>query len=798
MKIKREWLTSVVFFCLALTLVMGCSGPEEKKLKFFNKGKALYEKGQMLESKLEFKNAIQIDPKYADAYYMLGMLELRTGNVNSAFGYFKKTAELNPKHLKSQLELGRLLLAGRIIDQAQEKASLILTEDPKNVDGAILQSAIYLTKKDTAQARTLMEGLVNRGETAPEVFMMYSLVLRQSDDAGAEENALVKGVAANPRSVNLLLMLADYHVRYKRMDEAVAGMKKVIAIEPDNLRFRSSLARLYWESGKAEEAAGVLKAITAANPKKEEAWIESAGFYFLYKKYEEAEKEFKAGIQQNQNSFKIRFALSDLYANTGRMDQAVATLKECLGLSKEAASQDIIQTKNALTKIALSRQDFAEAKKYVDEIIKESPKNTEAIFNRGTIYLQQGDATRAIVDLRTVVTDKPQFIPGHIRLAEAHTYNGDFNLAVDTLKAALRIDPKSRDLNRTLAKEYAIQKNPKEAEAILRMLLQANPNDLEVQFELGDIFMSAGDFKRAEELYVAAKNNAPNSIVGYVKVAQANMAQGKWDRAVAELNEAMRLNPQAENATALLAQAYLKQKKPASALALAEARIAKNPQDAFALNLLGEIQISQRDLVNAEENFRKAMAIQPRWIVPQNNLVNSYLMEGKKDEALKGLEAAIKANPDNYTAYMSIAQIYVRDKAYKKAMETYERVLARKPGLWTAANDLAYLMSETRGDLDKALTLAQKSLAQRSEEPIILDTIGWIFFKKGDVNKAIEYLERARSRTATVSPSLNYHLGAAYAKAGMTSAAREYLKKAVSSAADFMGKEEAQTILKRL
>jgi len=798
MKIKREWLTSAVFFCLALLLVMGCSGPEEKKLKFFNKGKALYEKGQMVEAKLEFKNAIQIDPKYADAYYMLGMLELRTGNANSAFGYFKKTAELNPKHLKSQIELGRLLLAGQIIDQAQEKASLILTEDPKNVDGAILQSAIYLTKKDTAQARSLMEGLVNRGETAPDIFIMLSLVLRQSDDAGAEENALVKGVAANPRSIKLLLMLADYHVRYKRMDEAVADMKKVIGIEPDNLRYRSSLARLYWESGKAAEAGEVLKAITAANPKKEEAWIESAGFYFLYRKYEEAEKEFKAGIQQNPNSFKIRFALSELYANTGRMDQAVATLKESLGLSKEAANQDIIQTKNALTKIALSRQDFAEAKKYVDEVIKESPKNTEAIFNRASLYLLQGDATRAIADLRTVVTDKPQFIPGHIRLAEAHTYNGELNLAIDTLKAALRIDPKSRDLNRTLAKEYAIQKNPKEAETILRMLLQANPNDLEVQFELGDIFMSAGDFKRAEELYVAAKNKAPDTPVGYVKVAQANMAQGKWDRAVAELTEAMRLNPQAENATALLAQAYLQQKKPTSALALAEARIAKNPKDAFAFNLLGEIQISQRDFVNAEGNFRKAMAIQPRWIAPQNNLVNSYLTEGKKDEALKELEAAIKTNPDNHTAYMSIAQIYVKYKEYKQAIAAYERLLERKPGLWPAANDLAYLLSETGGDLDKALTLAQKSLAQRSEEPAILDTIGWIFLKKGDVNKAIEYLERARSRMVTVSPSLSYHLGAAYAKAGMTAAAREYLKKAVSSTADFMGKEEAQTILKRL
>ena len=56
---------------------MACSGPEEKKLKFYNKGKALYEKGDYVKAKLEFKNAIQIDPKYADAYYMMGMIAFK-------------------------------------------------------------------------------------------------------------------------------------------------------------------------------------------------------------------------------------------------------------------------------------------------------------------------------------------------------------------------------------------------------------------------------------------------------------------------------------------------------------------------------------------------------------------------------------------------------------------------------------------------------------------------------------------------------------------------------------------------
>ena len=111
-----------------------------------------------------------------------------------------------------------------------------------------------------------------------------------------------------------------------------------------------------------------------------------------------------------------------------------------------------------------------------------------------------------------------------------------------------------------------------------------------------------------------------------------------------------------------------------------------------------------------------------------------------------------------------------------------------------AANDLAFLLAETGGDLDKALTLAQKSLAQQPEAAPVLDTVGWIHYKKGDSAKAIEYLEQARSKSAD-DPSVNYHLGAAYLKAGKKAQAKEYLQKALAAGKDFKGKEEATKAL---
>ena len=72
----RRFHRMVFGIVLAIT-VTACSGPEEKAMKFFEKGKALYEGGDYIKARLEFKNTLQIDPNFARGYYMLGMVEMR-------------------------------------------------------------------------------------------------------------------------------------------------------------------------------------------------------------------------------------------------------------------------------------------------------------------------------------------------------------------------------------------------------------------------------------------------------------------------------------------------------------------------------------------------------------------------------------------------------------------------------------------------------------------------------------------------------------------------------------------------
>ena len=143
---QRLHLAFMVIIALTLT---ACGSPEEKKAKFFEKGQALYEKGDFVKARLEFKNATQIDPKFAEAYYMLGMVELKERILKPAYGKFSKAAELSPEHLNSHLQIGKLSLVMKEPEKAMEKADLILKKDPENEEAIVLKGSVLLYQKES-------------------------------------------------------------------------------------------------------------------------------------------------------------------------------------------------------------------------------------------------------------------------------------------------------------------------------------------------------------------------------------------------------------------------------------------------------------------------------------------------------------------------------------------------------------------------------------------------------------------------------------------------------------------------
>ncbi len=145
----------------------------------------------------------------------------------------------------------------------------------------------------------------------------------------------------------------------------------------------------------------------------------------------------------------------------------------------------------------------------------------------------------------------------------------------------------------------------------------------------------------------------------------------------------------------------------------------------------------------------------------------------------------------------SLVRMFASGKECAKAIGVCEWALAKRPDFWQGANDLAALLSGfgRKEDLSRAMDLAQSALKRRPDEPVVLDTVGWVHFRQGDPKRALDYPRTAKARLPE-NPEINYHYGMALASAGDKDEARKYLEKAASAEGDFLGKAEAAEALK--
>ncbi len=113
---------------------------------------------------------------------------------------------------------------------------------------------------------------------------------------------------------------------------------------------------------------------------------------------------------------------------------------------------------------------------------------------------------------------------------------------------------------------------------------------------------------------------------------------------------------------------------------------------------------------------------------------------------------------------------------------------------------MAFLLSESsnsKKDLERALLLAKKAQEALPEDPAVLDTLGWVYFKMDDHPMALRFLGRAASK-APENGTINYHMAMASLKGGKSDQAKEYFRKAAESKEDFDGKEEAKKMIEKM
>jgi tetratricopeptide (TPR) repeat protein len=796
MKLQKNAKRIMPVFLAALVLG-GCGGAGERKAEYLSRAQALMQEGNYEKARVEFKNVLQIDPKDAKAHFLLAQALEKLQNFQEAGGHYLAVIELDKSHVGARVKLGQIYLSGGAIQEAAEQAKEAIKLDTKNPAAYALRGAVRVRQGD-------LEGAWADGEQGLKLDPAHveSLALLASIHLNRKEvdqalALLDRGLKQHPDHVDLRIAKARIHADRNELAEAADALRELLKLDPKNLGVRAGMAEIYVRMKAPDKAEQVLREGVSVDPANSRLKLALVEFLGSQRDKALAEKELLAYIEKEPDAHSFRLALGELYEAANQPDKATQVYKKLIGLAE--GKPEGLTARNRLASILLQQKDSDGAAKLVEEVLKESPNDSEALSTRGEIALGRKNIPSAIADFRAALRGHPDSTRLVTRLARAHLMNNEPELAIDSLKKGIEANPADVELRAELANLLAAKMgNMGEAMEQLQEALKIDPKNITLQQALFKAEADKNDWAAAHKTAERIKREFPDRALGYHLSGLAYQGERNFEASLGEFEQALDLAPDAAEPLSQLVKSYLALNKPEEAQKRLAQAIKEHPKDVAAHNLSGEVFFLQQDQTEAAAAFRRAIEANPRATIPYQNLAAAQLAT-KNDlaAAAKIYEQGLEATSRSPVLVTGLAGIYEQMGKIDEAAGLYEELLKGHPDSLVVANNLAMLLADHRKDpesLKRAGELVER--LKKSSEPTFLDTVGWVRYAQGEIDAAAAMFEQALKASPDLG-AIHYHMGMVYLRKGDAAKAMEHLEKALASKDSFIGREEAQAALEK-
>ena len=195
---------------------------------------------------------------------------------------------------------------------------------------------------------------------------------------------------------------------------------------------------------------------------------------------------------------------------------------------------------------------------------------------------------------------------------------------------------------------------------------------------------------------------------------------------------------------------------------------------ALVYSLQGELDKATAEY---EAALRGVLAIDPQNIGIHKSLAQVYLRKNKLSEAEKTYRFILSLAPSDPEAHFFLGTIYEEQDKRDAAINEFKTALQFNPEYPDALNSLGYLYAEESINLEEAEGMIGKALTYEPDNGAYIDSLGWVYFKQGRYEEAVERLEQAVQFLS--DPIIYDHLGDAYLKQGNLIKAKENWQKSL-------------------
>ena len=792
-RVKLYQVTLLSVILAAVFAISGCANPEKAKIAHVEKGEVYLKDDKFQEASLEFRNAIQIDDKLVSAHWGLARAYEGLQRFQEAFEELRKTTELDPNHLDSRVKLGNYYIAAarnnpQFVAEAERLAKSILEKDPNHVEGHILLGSVLYAQNQRDQAFAEINRAIELDPKRVESYLSLARFYIVVNDRAKAEETFLRAISVNGNSGLAHTEYGKYLVQQNRQAEAEVELGKAVAVDPTNRTSRFVLA----------------------------------SFYLVNKQLDKAELAYKALADLDKDKPEGQAVLADFYSSINRLDEAVAIYQNILG-----QSPDFTQGRYRLGEIMLMRGDTAGAMAQVDEVLKKDQKDRQALLLRARVRAQTGetnDLLAAVEDLKEVLVQEPNSRAGLYFIAQANFNLGNMDQArgfagdlernypdyipAKLMQVQISLATGDAKLAQRLATELIdrINQATPDRNSSPQMLAEVR---MKAYLSRGSAALEQGNTAAARKDFMMARDVAPRDTYAYINLASVALAENKTDEAIGFYENALAIESTNFNALSGLIRIHARNNEIGKAHARLDQVLGSYPSNASLHYLKAQAYGFERNSAQAEAELRKTLEIDPNYIAAYSALGALFVNTKQADRAIGEYQKIIERRPDNAAAYTMIGMLDDARQNYDAAAESYKKALGKDQNSTIAANNLAWLYAVNgKGNLDEAVRLAQGVVQKNPNIPGFVDTLGWVYYKKGLYGAAVEQLQKAvslderaaRSGNGTPSANYRYHLGMALKARGDKEAARRELEQAVrlSEKSPFADVAEARNVLATL
>lgn len=509
-------------------------------------------------------------------------------------------------------------------------------------------------------------------------------------------------------------------------------------------------------------------------------------------KHSQAIESFKTVLIYDPSSIQVKLRLAAEYVKMGSSSEA---LRLALEASKE--NPKLIEPHLLLGGLYTSLKNFDDAIKEYETALRLDKKNTDAMMYLGAVYSEKKEYDKAagyfeaLAKTETYMT--PQAAYYYIgRIREDQGTPAAQKAAESAYKKALSLKPEYTEASMALAGYYLKQKKNNLAIEQLKNFQRNYGPNLRVAEVLSSLYLQDEKYDLALEQFEIMESDPDETLNVKVKTALIYIDQKQYPKAAEKLQSVLKVAPDSDKIRFYLAAVYEEMGEKAKAI------------DQFA-QVPSISQFYQDSVIHAayllkeDKNISEAKKLVEKALTDRKDIPQFYALYASLSDNLESVEKAIatlKAGEEKFPEYVQIqfflGTLWDRKGDKEQSLRHMKKVIDLDPNHVQGLNYLAFTLAEMGKDLDQAEKMVKRALEIEPKDGFVLDTYGWILFKRGQGHDAVRILEQAH-RIQPQESIIAEHLGDAYYKIQLLEKAKKMYEKAASATDDTMKIQQLQT-----